>query len=106
MGYNWLAPLLAPLRADPMTVAVPLVDQVPRPSSPGPQIEHTTFRQRPVYHPLARPVGVWEWGLLYKEARWEQGWEPGAGLGSSRGGRRGDPGASPPPTPRPYTLGG
>jgi hypothetical protein len=23
-----------------------------------------------VYHKLSRPVGVWEWGLLYKEARW------------------------------------
>ena len=44
VGLNWLPPLLAPLRADPKTVAVPIVDL----------IHHTTFRTSSVYHPASR----------------------------------------------------
>ena len=44
VGINWLPPLLAPLRADPKTVAVPIVDL----------IHHTTFQMSSVYHTDSR----------------------------------------------------
>ena len=33
------------------------------------QIDHTTFQYTPVYDLRERPVGIWEWGFLYKEIR-------------------------------------
>lgn len=33
------------------------------------QIDHTTFQYLPVYDLRERPVGIWEWGFLYKEIR-------------------------------------
>ena len=41
------------------TVSVPYVDK----------IDHTTFEYSSVYDPRERPVGIWEWGFLYKELR-------------------------------------
>ena len=59
VNTNWLPPLLAPIAEDSRSVTVPIVDQ----------IDHTTFQYAPVYHRDERPVGIWEWGLLYKETR-------------------------------------
>ena len=44
VGLNWLPPLLAPLRAEPRTVAVPIVDL----------IHHTSFKMSSVYHSASR----------------------------------------------------
>ena len=59
VNSNWLPPLLAPIKTDPHTLTVPLVDM----------IDYTTFAYSSIYPPAAKPVGIWEWGLLYKEMR-------------------------------------
>ena len=28
--------------------------------------DHTTFKHYNVYHPKSKPIGIWEWGMLYK----------------------------------------
>ena len=59
VNTNWLPPLLDPIKTDPTTLTVPLVDR----------IEYDTFAYSSIYHSVSKPVGIWEWGLLYKEMR-------------------------------------
>ena len=59
VNINWLPPLLAPIAEDKRTVSVPLVDR----------IDYATFEYQSVYQQEERPVGIWEWGFLYKESR-------------------------------------
>ena len=59
VNINWLPPLLAPIAEDKRTVSVPLVDR----------IDFSTFEYQSVYQSQERPVGIWEWGFLYKESR-------------------------------------
>ncbi|KAJ6216287.1 hypothetical protein RDWZM_007444 [Blomia tropicalis] len=58
--YNWLVPLLAPIAIDRHTMTVPIIDG----------IDSITFQISSVYNQYdtnGRPVGIWEWGMLYKE---------------------------------------
>ncbi|XP_023319675.1 N-acetylgalactosaminyltransferase 7 [Eurytemora carolleeae] len=57
VGLNWLPPLLTPILRDPATLTVPIVYP----------IDHTDFSSRSVYARSTKPIGIWEWGLLYKE---------------------------------------
>ncbi|XP_028967008.1 N-acetylgalactosaminyltransferase 7 [Galendromus occidentalis] len=57
VGANWLPPLLAPIKANPKTMTVPVIDG----------IDHENFEYRPVYHGKQHFRGIFEWGMLYKE---------------------------------------
>lgn len=57
VGPNWLPPLLAPIRANPRAMTVPVIDG----------IDKDTFEYRPVYHGRQHFRGIFEWGMLYKE---------------------------------------
>lgn len=57
VNTNWLTPLLTPIHRDSEVMTVPLVDS----------IDPITFRYSSIYQAGARPIGTWEWGLLYKE---------------------------------------
>lgn len=57
VGTNWLPPLLAPIYKDKTTMTVPLIDG----------IESTTFEIKSV-HEDHHFRGIFEWGMLYKEA--------------------------------------
>ena len=59
VNYNWLVPLLAPIAYNNRTLTVPIIDG----------IDHDNFEYRPVYTNENHFVGIWEWGLLYKEQR-------------------------------------
>lgn len=57
VNTNWLVPLLAPIAANPRTLSAPIVDG----------IDWDTFEYRPVYDSSQHFMGIWEWGMLYKE---------------------------------------
>jgi len=57
VGYNWLPPLLAPIRADRKTLSVPVIDG----------IQWDDFSINPVYAHGSHSRGLFEWGMLYKE---------------------------------------
>ncbi|XP_043200138.1 N-acetylgalactosaminyltransferase 7-like [Amphibalanus amphitrite] len=58
VNTNWLPPLLAPILGDRHTMTVPIIDG----------IDHGTFRYRSVYPGTSVLRGIFEWGMLYKEA--------------------------------------
>ncbi|CAG7687944.1 unnamed protein product [Allacma fusca] len=57
VNRNWLPPLLAPIYHNRTTMTVPYIDK----------IFHKTFEYRAVYATSSLKVGIWEWGLFYKE---------------------------------------
>ncbi|XP_017484344.1 PREDICTED: N-acetylgalactosaminyltransferase 7-like [Rhagoletis zephyria] len=57
VNLNWLVPLLAPIAVNNKTMTVPVIDG----------IDSNHFEYRPVYQNDQHFVGIWEWGMLYKE---------------------------------------
>ncbi|CAD5223591.1 unnamed protein product [Bursaphelenchus okinawaensis] len=58
VNYNWLVPLLAPIRYNKKVMTVPIIDG----------IDMNTWEYRRVYGGADRHFrGIFEWGLLYKE---------------------------------------
>ncbi|KAI6225503.1 Polypeptide N-acetylgalactosaminyltransferase [Aphelenchoides fujianensis] len=58
VNYNWLVPLLAPIRYNRKVMTVPVIDG----------IDMNTWEYRRVYGDADRHFrGIFEWGLLYKE---------------------------------------
>ncbi|KAI6237627.1 Polypeptide N-acetylgalactosaminyltransferase [Aphelenchoides besseyi] len=58
VNYNWLPPLLAPIRHNRKVMTVPVIDG----------IDMNTWEYRRVYGDADRHFrGIFEWGLLYKE---------------------------------------
>lgn len=57
VNLNWLVPLLAPIAVNNKTMTVPIIDG----------IDSDNFQYRPVYQNNQHYVGIWEWGMLYKE---------------------------------------
>ena len=55
VNYNWLVPLLAPIKADYRTMTVPIIDG----------IDSDNFEYRPVYQKDQHFVGIWEWGMVF-----------------------------------------
>ena len=59
VNLNWLVPLLSPIAVNNKTMTVPIIDG----------IDSNHFEYRPVYQNDQHFVGIWEWGMLYKETR-------------------------------------
>ncbi|ESO06887.1 hypothetical protein HELRODRAFT_191226 [Helobdella robusta] len=57
-GKNWLVPLLARIRQNRTTMAVPTIDG----------IDWNDFHYSPVYNKHSHYRGIFEWGFLYKES--------------------------------------
>lgn len=58
VNYNWLPPLLAPIRYNRKVMTVPIIDG----------IDMNTWEYRRVYGDADKHFrGIFEWGLLYKE---------------------------------------
>ncbi|UXI22034.1 plexin-B [Sarcoptes scabiei] len=57
VNLNWLVPLLSPIAENNRTMTVPVIDG----------IDSETFQYRSVYQKDRHFIGIWEWGMLYKE---------------------------------------